>query len=228
MGKTLTAEESRNECVKAMGKLLGQQYAGLWQELAWVNAKWNEYGELFGSKPTRVELLNKAAPVFFRITQDTLWEAVLLHICRLTDPPTSAGKATLTVRRLPELVDPKIKGKVTASVKKATEKSSFCRDWRNRHIAHTDLALALKEGAKPLEPASRQGVRDALAALADVLNDVSRHYQSAESVFDHLPLGGGAASLLYIIDDGLKVAQKRFARLSRGDLRSEDWANRAL
>ena len=43
--------------------------------------------------------------------------------------------------------------------------TEFCRDWRNRHIAHRDLQLALKQGAEPLKPASRSKVREALEAL---------------------------------------------------------------
>ena len=64
MGNTMTAEESRDECIKIMGEPLGKQYAALWQELAWVHAKWSEYVELFGAQQSRIDLLNKGRAGF--------------------------------------------------------------------------------------------------------------------------------------------------------------------
>ncbi|HZV82065.1 MAG TPA: hypothetical protein VFF53_07865, partial [Geobacteraceae bacterium] len=92
MGKTRTAEEARANYIEHMGEPLGSVYHCLWQELAWLYSKWNEYVTLYGAKPSRLELLNDAAPHFFRVVQDALWEATILQIARLTDPPKSAGK----------------------------------------------------------------------------------------------------------------------------------------
>lgn len=68
--------------VEVMGDDLGSLYHALWNELAWLYSKWEEYVELFGTKPSRIDLLNKAAGHFFRIVQDSLWEESLLHIAR--------------------------------------------------------------------------------------------------------------------------------------------------
>jgi hypothetical protein len=93
-----TAEEAKAHYISVMGQPLGEVYASLWQELALLHRNWNEYVELFGSKPSRVELLNRAAGSFFRAVQDALWEQTLLHIARLTDPPASVGKSNLSIR----------------------------------------------------------------------------------------------------------------------------------
>ena len=118
MANFLTAEEQRQECIQQMGDTLGCQFHALWQEVAWLYSKWAEYLELFGTSPFRVELLNSAAPGFFRIVQDTLWEDTILHIARLTDRPESFGKANLTIRRLPGLVDDAIRLGAAAFVPK--------------------------------------------------------------------------------------------------------------
>jgi hypothetical protein len=104
-----TAEETHAECVKHMGDPLGEQYSALWQEVAWLNLKWGEYDELFGKKPSRVQLLNNAAPQFFYVVEKVLWEDTLLHIARLTDPPSKGKKSKLTILTLPGLVDASIK-----------------------------------------------------------------------------------------------------------------------
>ena len=71
--------------VAEMGERLGKRFDELWQELAWLNVKWTEHVELFGTKESRIKLLNESASLFFRIVQDTLLEGALLHIARLTE-----------------------------------------------------------------------------------------------------------------------------------------------
>src|SRR5213594_2144410 len=105
MARHLTADEVREEHLASMGPHLGPVYNALWNEVAWLHAKWHEYKELYGEKPPRLELLNRASGFFFRIVQDTLWENTLLHLARLTDPAVVAGKSNLTIRALPELCD---------------------------------------------------------------------------------------------------------------------------
>lgn len=201
----------------------------LYNELAWLNLKWGEYVELFGTKPTRIELINKAAGDFFRIIQDGMWEDSLLHIARLTDSPRTAGKDNLSIRTLPELItDATIRETVEKAIAAALKESEFARDWRNRHIAHKDLKLALKEGAEPLKAASRAAVKSALAAIAEVLNTISRAFMDSTTIYEGLGARNGAVSLLYVLDDGLKVEQDRRDRLKKGEIRVDDYARRDL
>ena len=75
-----------------MGEELGSLYHALWQEVVWLHTEWGEYVQLYGTKPSRIRLLNEAAPSFFRLVQDGLFETTVLKIARLTDPPKSLGK----------------------------------------------------------------------------------------------------------------------------------------
>ncbi len=212
--ETLTAEQAKAKHIHAMGEDLGAVYDALWQQVAWLHRKWSEYVVLFGTKESRVTLLNNAAPSFSRILQDSLWEDVLLNIARLTDPPRSAGKFNLSVQALVELVGhAETKALVKAGVAEALAASEFCRDWRNRHIAHRDLRLALQQGAEALKPACLLKVSDALRALEAVLNAVSNHYIESTTFFDFDPGYGGAISLLHVLDSGLEAQRMRHERL---------------
>ena len=152
-----SALEMKQACIVAMGEPLGALYYALWQEIAWLHMKWHQYVVLFGTKESRVTLLNEAAPAFFRTIEDSLWEDVLLHISRLTDPPGRGVTSRLTILRCPALVDDAATAQqVKAAVEKAVNASAFCRDGRNRRIAHRNLQLALKSGATPLAEASRE------------------------------------------------------------------------
>ncbi len=226
-----TAEEVKQYHVHVLGEDLGPLYHALWNELVWLYWKWEEYEELFGKKPSRIELINKAAGYFFRIVQDSLWEDTLLHITRLTDPPKSAGKENLTIRKLPDLIKhDALKKKVVYLIETSVEKTGFCRDWRNRHIAHKDMGLALNaEEAEPLEPANRAKVKEALGSIADVMNAISNHYMGSTTMFEGVTAPpGGAVSLLYVLDDGLRAQKERRERRKAGDYRSEDYQARDL
>ena len=201
---TRTAEEIKSHYIEKMGSALGSQFEALWQEFVWLNKKWSEYVELFGNKPTRVKLLNQAAPAFFRMVQDLIWEDVLLHLARVTDAPTTLKRHNLTIRSLPKLVDTAIQENIEGLVGVATERTSFCRDWRNRRIAHSDLQLRLRDNADPLEGASRNHVNAALIAVADVLNAVDVHYTGSQTHFQTWPSAGGSVSLLTMLAIGLR------------------------
>jgi hypothetical protein len=224
-----TAEESKQANIAAMGGELGPLYDALWQQVAWLHTKWGQYVELYGTKESRLTLMNQAAPLFFRVVQDTLWEDVLLHIARLTDSPESMNKANLSVRRFPEAIDDgATKLSVEALINEALAASEFCRDWRNRHIAHRDLHLALDAAAKPLKDASRAKVKEAIKAIDAVLNAISHHYLDSTTSFGSDGASRGARSLLYFLDDGINADHARRERMMDGTFTPGDFDNRDL
>ena len=204
---TRTAEEAKANYVKKMGDALGTQFAELWLEVENLSAAWGEYVELF-AEPDSVVVLNQTAPAIFRIIQVFLWEHMLLRIARLTDPPTSGkGKENLTILNLPSLVEDRgEKAKLDELASIAKSKTEFCRDWRNRHIAHRDLDLLMNGSAEPLKTASGVQVREGLDAIEGVLNEVHLHYMGGSLIFSRNVGGAGnALSLLRLLQDGLKA-----------------------
>ncbi|MDF2766660.1 MAG: hypothetical protein K0S81_3655 [Rhodospirillales bacterium] len=219
-----TPDEAKQANIAMMGKPLGEQYSLLWQEVMALHASWHEYVELFGTNLERVEVLNRAAPSFFGTLQNELWDGILLGIARLTDSSSSGRKSNLSVENLPALIDdPKIKAAVESLVAKARERSSFCRDWRNRRIAHRDLTLALDRIASPLEGASRIKVSEALAALAEILNAVQVRYEGGITHYDPVPGSEGALTLLHILDEGLEARERRLERFQKGSASEDDY-----
>jgi len=80
-----SSEEAKKKYIAKMGEPLGARFHALWQEIALLHINWQEYITLFGKDEKRIERLNQSAPAFFRMIQDELWSANLLHIARLTD-----------------------------------------------------------------------------------------------------------------------------------------------
>lgn len=216
-----TADQAKVEYVQAMGQDLGETYHMLWQQLALLHTRWNEYVVLFGTSEERFKLVMSAAPKFFSTTQTALWEAVLLHIAKLTDRAITFGRPNLTIQRLVALIpDPSLQQKIQDLVDEALRVCEFARDWRNRHVAHIDLEHALDSTAKPLAPASRLGVRAALKALDAVLNGVAQHYLQSTSFFDSGV--DDAEHLLYVIYDGQAASRARHERIKTGQYTHDD------
>jgi hypothetical protein len=118
--------------------------------------------------------------------------------------------------------DPNTRQIVAALVETAVSKAKFCRDWRNRHIAHRDLNLALNKST-PLQMASRKLVDEALSAIANVLNEVDEHYMDSSTHFIGGHSIGSAVSLLHVLDDGLRAKAARSERLLRGEFSEQDY-----
>jgi hypothetical protein len=217
-----TAEESRKECIAKMGEPLGSLYWGLWQHLAMTYSHWKQYVELYGTKETRIDLLNRAAPQFFRMIQDELFEVILLHLSRITDPAYSFGKkekSNLSIQALAEhIADTTRKAEVENLVDHALKATEFAHAWRNRHVAHKDLKLALdQETSTALPDASRKQVKEALNSISTVLNLVAKHYLDSGTAFAAVASFQGAESLLYVLHAGLKARDEQLKRLEAGE-----------
>jgi len=106
-------------------------------------------------------------------------------------------------------------------IEEPIRKASFCRDSRNRHIAHRDLDLALERAATPLPLATRKQVKEALAAIAKVLDYLDVQYMDSTTYWEAGHRVGDARWLLDVLHDGLKAARAREARLQRGEFGEE-------
>jgi len=201
MGETLTAEDVQREASTAMGSQLGEIYYLLSNQVSWLHLKWDTFCGLFADKDT-VDLLNSAAPAYFHELQRQTWEDIFLHLCRITDPPVSAGKSNLTLRRLPELVlDQAMRLNLQALVDDAVKKTMFARDWRNRRLAHTEL-----NRSRPLAYASRKHVEDALTVIRQIMNRLEQTYLNKTVSYEHtIPALGGVASLITVLRKGVEA-----------------------
>lgn len=221
----LTAEQVREKHIRDMGSALGEVYNALDNEVAWLHAKWNQYRELYARSPDRIRVLNEVAGHFFGVIQDTLFEDVLLHLSRLTDPPRSTKKKeNLTLQRLPDLVpDKALAAEVKGLVEAAVTACDSARDWRNRRLAHRDLGLALATGSDPLPGISRAQVEIALEAVRAVLNRLASHYWRSETAYEHFISGGrGADALVWYLRKGLRAEERRMQRFRGGKPLPED------
>jgi len=202
-----TGKQVRDRSVAAMPSPLGEEYYALYNEVSWLHARWADFWSLYANDQETIDLLNTVAPAFFNELQRMMWEDVLLHLCRLTDPPSSFGHDNLTVRRLSELVsDTNLKKQLQLLIDDADHKTRFARDWRNRRLAHKDLPLAVGNAAKPLEAANRQHVDQAFDAIRQIMNCIEQEYLDGPVLYEHMiEQLGGVQSLLTRLRKGAEA-----------------------
>jgi hypothetical protein len=224
MSETKTAAEMLAQYAEAMGPELGELFNAASNELSSINWRWNQYRTLFGQVPSHIDLLNEAAPFFFLIVQDVLFEDTVLAIARIMSPPKSSGKSNLTITRFPELVtDSHLRVRLSELVEAAQKSAEFARDWRHRYLAHRDLSLAIKHpNVQPLAPVTREQVEQALSALRDVLDCIEEKYCNAHTTYLTCPVPGDARQLLHIIQSGLLRERDRRASWDRGERHADD------
>ena len=224
-----TAKETKNEHTEKMGKELGEQFSQLWQELTHLYANWNEYVVLFGTKPERIKLLNEASPSFFRMLQDELWAATLLHIAKLTDWPETGGQKNLTFRNFSDLIqDVEFKKEIAALTNEIITHTKFAKQSRNKRIAHLDLKLAINGTAEEVESGSREQVKHSLELMTKLMNTVAQHFGVTPTAFNMATRSNGAIGLIYLLDEGLRERAKQIERLEKGEMHKDDFPARDL
>lgn len=210
----MTVEINEHGYLASMGPKLGPFFYRLYKECVWLHWKWSNFAILFGTKPERIDLLNSAAPSFFNLIQDVMWEDILLHIARLTDSTSIGKKDNLTLLALPQMLDLGANSEAEGLLEAVVDNCKFARDWRNRHLAHRDLDLALQRNAEPLALASRKKVKEALRAIDELLNAVDLRYTGSSVAYDHgWSEPGDAESLLYVLRDGTEAEAAKRERL---------------
>ena len=209
----LAEKEVEREFVAAMGPELGKMYGRLWAECLGLHSRWSEYIVLFGTKPERIDLLKKAAPTFFGLVHDCLRDDVLLRVSRFVDPSTSGtGKHNLSFDRLLTLLTQQLCDELEPLIRSCKHKCSVAQDWRNRSIAHLDLDVALGRALKPLPPATRKHVSEAIQAIAAILDTIRHHYLRSKMGTWSTDPPGSAVALLYVLRDGLDAERERRKR----------------
>lgn len=209
MGRSLTAKEVELKHLKDFGPCLGPLFHAVYNEVAWIHAKWNQYCYLYARSEERRQLLKDTAPFFFRVVRDALVDDVILHLARLTDPPEIGRSKNLTLLRLPEAVtDCELRQQVHDHVEEVKEQTRIVRSWRNKKLAHKDLFLALKDPrVEPLPDITIESVEKALDSVRQTLNLLSRNYTGGVTAFERFVTSHDAAALISYLSLGYRTEE---------------------
>jgi hypothetical protein len=211
--------------LEAFGPDLGPIYHELHNEVLWLHMKWLEYRKLYAGSVERVELLNATAPFLFHVVQEVVWDDVVLHIARLTDPAVDKmGNRNLSLFQLAGgIVEPELAEMIRNLVNDARSRASSARTWRNKRLAHCDLGHALEQAA-PLPEVSKQDVEAVLASFRAVMDKLSSFYLYSTTAYDRASAGAGDADALVCwLAEARQVEDGRQQRAREGKSVPEDF-----
>lgn len=134
----------------------------------------------------------------------------------------------MTVTAIPTfLTDDNFRREIEKELEELMTESKFCRDWRNRWIAHMDYELAVnRDNAKPLESGTRNKLKIAIERIQSIYNKVEFKYLGTTTGFKYLKSNRGAISLLYTIENGLRFDQEEHEKKLRGDWRDDKFKSK--
>lgn len=209
----MTPDELPDDDVAVLGQAYGTAYYHARQELWRVSSNWDRYETLFGSKE-RVEILNSSSGNFWHAMQGMMHEYVLLGICRLTDPVGRGDRKNLSVARLLEVDPTDEKEQLSKLVEAAIRSAGFARTWRDKRIAHNDLAHALGDASK-IEPSTGLKVSAAIMAIHRVLKWIQARYFNGDLFLIDIA-DNDANELLIALARAKWVRDQEMADLSAG------------
>jgi hypothetical protein len=184
-------------------------------EVCELHFKWKYFAQLFAEK-RGYEILNATAPSLFAYVQDLMLHDIILCIARLTDPVKSKGQANLSFDSiLAEIADPSLRAEAFEIISRIKRKTGAVRDWRNKKLAHNDLAKAIE--GNPLPPIYIADLREVLKLTSQLLNLFCTRFQDTEVAYEQCVTSGDGESLMFYLEYGLDTWEedKRNEHLKR-------------
>lgn len=167
------------------------------RRVVYLHVLWHEYATLFRppSVKTKLAQLNKAAPTFFALVQQTWLDQLFLEIGKLMDPAGSGERETLGVASLlARIADSALETKLEPlrqSLEQLYEKISV---WRNKRIAHNDWKHYM--GLRPLKDVAIDDVEKLISSLDELTDVVAQHCFDYRISCKPDAVKGGAEKLL--------------------------------
>ena len=188
-----------------MPDIVAKSFQCVDNDLTWIHIRWIYYKQLFTHSSLRLQLLNETAPTFFVDLKRILFDDVIMGISRITDRPTTAGRKNMSVVQLvltiknagySELVD-----SLQGMLEDIRAKSEPFRLHRNRRIAHRDSMLSVESADNPLPGITIKATDDIIEAIGDLLNECKLYFDKSSTLYDIIPIQGGANSLVSRLKD---------------------------
>jgi hypothetical protein len=175
-------------------------------EVIWIHAKWKVYRQIFAGDKDQIDILNRTAPFFFRVIQQSMFEDLVLALARLTDPPETYGKSNRSlsqfVRQLDASTHEGLISELLVDLSEIEERFEVFKAWRNKRIAHSDLSISLKVSENPLPGISRAKIEEGLDSLRKFMNRVHSHLDDSHTAYEHFSTVTGGERLLQLLLKG--------------------------
>lgn len=165
-----------------------------------AHVRWSQFLSLFTQSDQQMLLLGQVAPTFFRLIQDALRDDAFIALSRLTDKSQTMGKGNLSLITLVEAAeatgDKPLAANLRSLMSQLLTKVAAIRAWRDKWLAHTDLAEALATAPLPSVKVQRGDIDDAFALTRQIISLVAQHLSKNPYPYDSVYMIGDANALI--------------------------------
>ena len=191
----------------------------LWEDVVWLNGKWNIVNQLFYSDPCNIELLNRKAFSFFRVIKRTLLDDILLSICRIIDPDVSfKGDENCSLNNLIATLDEEedklIIEKLNNLIKDSEKNIQTIKKIRDKKLAHKDLKIALSNNEE--SQLSINQIRDVIQIITKFMNSYQSNFERKETAYENFEFNTNGKTIIEYLkqsDKYLEIEKQKISHL---------------
>ena len=173
---------------------------GLHPQVLQAHVRWAQFLALFTASDDRMQFIYRVAPWFFRLVQDTFRDDAFITLSRLTDRSRTSGRTNLTLVSLVEAAEASGQAAIAAPARELLDKLlnqvESIRKWRDKWIAHTDLAEALSATPLPAAKVQRGDIDEAFRLTREIMALIASHLGQPRYHYESVIVIGGAEALL--------------------------------
>lgn len=200
-------------------------YEFLKKEITWLHGRWIIFEQLYNKSPARIDLLNEAASTFFYILQRMMLDDLQLSLSKLTDPAPGKGSLKQLQHRLERHGNARLAAQAAEVLRRLVEHVQPFRTWRDKQIAHYDLAVALDQHVEPMPDVYYRELSEALRLVRKYMNLIERHYHDSEQAYEHFIMHSDGDALITMLKFGLRYHELVLQQqISFGDYRESKWS----
>jgi hypothetical protein len=183
------------------------------QELNNIHYRWKLYRQMFGTYPSRIELINRTSSNVFVEFQWLTIDYMVMALSKLTDKARMRGNENLSYHYLIEKVrengNDELVDELQIELEELITACNKFRKIRNKRVAHNDLVAALGEEESPLPGVSRADIETALVHAGNLMNKVEFHFNDSQTLYEEIiiPLTNDGRSILIWLQKGLMYEQ---------------------
>lgn len=184
---------------------LAATYGELQDELCQTVFRWQMFRQLYATNKERIELMEATSPAFFQELEYLLLDGTIIHICRMTDPPTQRGGKfeNLVIDQLRLALDENKHGALAAMMDQASVKvQADCKDLRehrNKRVAHFDKPTMLGPPDAVLPGIRLKTFDSALDSIGHYLNLFREEFYGSPMYFKKVHSRTDADSLVHFL-----------------------------
>ena len=111
-------------------------------------------------------------------------------------------------------------------LKRLVERVQPFRTWRDKQIAHYDLAVALDQHVEPMPDVYYRELHEALRLVREYMNLIERHYHDSEQGYEHFIMHSDGEALVTMLKFGLRYHELVLQQqISFGDYKESKWSD---